>query len=122
MQNHVFSAQQRGIGPLDGPVPWWVMETEHLFAYGELRTICHRQLGSWIWSRRGSSGRWDREFGDVVAQGDEAERKIEELEKLALALIGQAKELLETAVSLRELLSLEGGGSPGALADGRSPR
>ena len=57
-----------------------------------------------------------------MVQGDEAERKIEELEKLALALIGQAKELLETAVSLRELLSLEGGGSPGALADGRSPR
>jgi hypothetical protein len=58
----------------------------------------------------------------VVVQGDEAEKKIEELEKLALALISQAKELLETAVSLRSLLSLEGGGSPEALADGRSPR
>ena len=57
-----------------------------------------------------------------MTKDDEAETKIEDLEKLALALIGQAKELLETAVSLRELLSLEAGGARGALADGHSPR
>ena len=53
---------------------------------------------------------------------DEVETKIGELEKLALALIGQAKDLLETAVTLRELLSLEAAGSLAAPADGRSPR
>ena len=53
---------------------------------------------------------------------DEVEKKIGELEKLALALICQAKDLLETAVNLRELLSLEAAGSLAAHADGHSPR
>ena len=59
---------------------------------------------------------------------DEVETKIGELEKLALALIGQAMPsfwlglVLVTAVTLRELLSLEAAGSLAAPADGRSPR
>ncbi len=48
--------------------------------------------------------------------------KIEDLERLALSLLGQAKNLLETAMSLRELLSLEEEGVPGVHADGHSLR
>ncbi len=53
---------------------------------------------------------------------DQVVSKIEDLERLALSLLGQAKNLLETAISLRELLSLEEEGVPGVHADGHSLR
>lgn len=52
----------------------------------------------------------------------EADRRIDDLERMALALIEQATELLSTALRLRELVKLEDQRSPAAHADGRSPR
>jgi len=57
-----------------------------------------------------------------VEPSDQVVSKIEDLERLALSLLGQAKNLLETAISLRELLSLGEEEVPGTHADGHSPR
>ena len=65
----------------------------------------------------------ERERGAPVASNDDdAHQKIDELERLALTLISEAKELLETAARLRNLISLGDERSLEGHADGRFPR
>ena len=95
--------------------------SEQVFAYEEFLRFCHIHLGAWR-PRAQERPSQTSEPGAAVEPRDQVEKKVEDLERLALSLLGQAKDLLETAMSLRELLSLAAGEAPGAHADGHSPR